>query len=471
MKTSRLNYVYECPGLKEVNITNNLASLYISPSKGECIEIEVEIPYDSEDMGAPDDLVQVNINDDNANIEFDYLPEIRGMFWDNIKGRITIAIPDAVRLVVETENLPINLNGLSAEIDLRTENGSVVIVNCNGKIELESENGPVKLHNCAGDQTYKLENGLLSAEVLSGDQISVESENGAIKLRSVCFAKVDVSTENGSIYYETLPVDSGEMSFSSENGSISLILPMDFDFHLEAKTENGILKNRLDAILEKRDDIFVISKGETGPIIHVNTENGVIKLSSDGHMNLDYLKQKLAQLRDAVNASKSLEDKENIQKLLNNILAYAEKALGEVKEEKIKAAIQGAMDTLRQTISDFDVEQAKDSVVSNVEKIGDEIADGFRQFYQEFRSKVEKEFTRENVKVHMDQVHKEMKNVKEYIKKMVRIPDFVMQPGGMSPREKSDVADRSRIKILEMLESGKITAEEAERLLKAIGKE
>lgn len=471
MKTSRFNYVYECPGLREVSVNNNLAPLYISPSEGDVIEIEVDIPYDSDDMGAPEELMQMNITNDKATIEFDYLPEIRGMFWDNIKGRISMRIPNNVRLSAETENLPLNLNGLNAEIDLQTENGSVVIVNCSGRINVESENGPVKLHNCAGEQTYKLENGVLSAEVLSGGLINVESENGPIKLRSACFSKVDVSTENGSIYYETLPVESGEMNFSSENGSISLILPLEFDFHLEAETENGVIKNRLDAGIQRVDDKYIISKGEDGPRIHISTENGVIKLSSDGHMNLDYLKHKLAQLRDAVNSSKTLEDKEDIQKMLHNIIVYAEKALAGVKEDKIKAAIQSAIDTLRKTVQDFDVEQAKDSVVSNVEKIGDEIADGFRQFYQEFRAKVEKEFTKENMREHMDQVHKEVKNVKEYIKKMVRFPDFVPHPGGMNQREKSDVADRSRIKILEMLESGKISAEEAERLLKAIGKE
>jgi len=43
------------------------------------------------------------------------------------------------------------------------------------------------------------------------------------------------------------------------------------------------------------------------------------------------------------------------------------------------------------------------------------------------------------------------------------------QGKGLSDSEKQAVDERSRVKILEMLESGKITAEEAERLLKAIG--
>ena len=41
----------------------------------------------------------------------------------------------------------------------------------------------------------------------------------------------------------------------------------------------------------------------------------------------------------------------------------------------------------------------------------------------------------------------------------------------MGEDEHERMLDFSRIKILEMLESGKITTEEAERLLKAIGKE
>jgi hypothetical protein len=41
----------------------------------------------------------------------------------------------------------------------------------------------------------------------------------------------------------------------------------------------------------------------------------------------------------------------------------------------------------------------------------------------------------------------------------------------LKQNEKDEVAERSRIKILEMLEAGKITSEEAEKLLKAISKE
>ena len=69
-------------------------------------------------------------------------------------------------------------------------------------------------------------------------------------------------------------------------------------------------------------------------------------------------------------------------------------------------------------------------------------------------------------------LHQELDNLKDYINKVIETT--IIMPGinrGMNNKEKQEVDERSRIKILEMLENGKISAEEAERLLKSIGKE
>jgi DUF4097 and DUF4098 domain-containing protein YvlB len=73
--------------------------------------------------------------------------------------------------------------------------------------------------------------------------LTLESENGSLKVRLARFAKVDLNTENGAIYYETQPVEKGDFKFVTENGIVSLVLPIDFDFELTAKTESGHVKS------------------------------------------------------------------------------------------------------------------------------------------------------------------------------------------------------------------------------------
>lgn len=61
----------------------------------------------------------------------------------------------------------------------------------------------------------------------------------------------------------------------------------------------------------------------------------MIKLSYDDHLNLDFLREKMDQLREAVKNLGSPEDKEKVKKLVENLSTYLNKGIG---------AIQGRQD-------------------------------------------------------------------------------------------------------------------------------
>jgi len=302
--------------------------------------------------------------------------------------------------------------------------------------------------------------------------LELESENGPVKIRSAQYPKVEIESENGVIYYETLPVEDGDFSFSSENGIIHLVLPLDFDFDLEGETENGSLKCRVDAQLSNEDGNYHVWRGENGAKIKVKTENGLIKLSSDGNMNLDFLRQKLDELKASINASKTFEDKEEVLKHLNSVIDYVAKLTLSIDEEKIKDSLNVAMDKLKGLVAGFDVNETKDKVVSGVEDIAKELSQTLGTLMEKVKIKVEHELRHPRVKEHMHHFQEEMRGVGEQLRKAFKSAGLKGFMGaGMAAESHETVADRSRLKILEMLESGKITAEEAERLLKAIGKE
>jgi hypothetical protein len=101
-------------------------------------------------------------------------------------------------------------------------------------------------------------------------------------------------------------------------------------------------------------------------------------------------------------------------------------------------------------------------VINNLEDIGSQIQDALKEGIKNIKESVD------DFKKH----HFHTESVSAYIKKILDSPQIKPYLGGEhKKKEKEDIADRSRIKILEMLEAGKITAEEAERLLKAFGKE
>ncbi|MDP2173706.1 MAG: DUF4097 family beta strand repeat-containing protein [Candidatus Cloacimonadaceae bacterium] len=470
MKAMKLRHVFNYVGIEKVMIRNYLAPLSILPSETDKVELtgDLYLVDPAEDFDF-EEYVSASFNETELKIELDELSELEQGFFSLGKSSISLMIPKGVKLSVETDNLPLSVQNLDVDLEISNENGPVMINNCHGKKKIESENGPVKLHNCEGDLDIELENGPLSAEAMSGDQIIIKSENGPVKLRAACFKAVEIENENGVIYYETLPVEGGNFRFENENGIVHLVLPEDFDFELNAKTALGTLKSKIDIQITRDDDSFHMIRGTGDTKIEIITENGMIKLSSDGHMNLSFLMMKLAQLKDGINITMSDQDKEKVMKLMENISAYVEKTVKSIDEEKIQSTIIDAIGKLKETVSGFDVYETKDKVVSNVDKISKEIGESFQEIIKVFKEKVASEFKKERLQEHF---HGEKDMFKNYFKKVFDSPLIKPYLGGdLSDKEKDLVNERSRIKILEMLEAGKITSEEAERLLKAISKE
>jgi hypothetical protein len=320
-----------------------------------------------------------------------------------------------------------------------------------------------------------MENGPLSTDGLSGDSLKIESENGAIKMRSSAFREVEVRNENGVIYYDSLPVEDARMNFENENGVISLILPEMWGFEITAESEMGVIKNKLGVPYEKQDDSYILKTGENPAIIKIKTENGVIKLAYDRHLNLDYLRSKLDQLKVALAGAKGLEDREDIRKLVENLITYLNKGLDAIPEEKIKEAIQQAIAKLKELAESPNLADAKEKLSIRVEAIGVDLQNAYQEFSKSFQEKV----NAESIKGFKDKImgsgfaHVVDPELGDKITEKVFKTIRKVAPGVFDLRaaEKENIAEQSRLKILEMLESGKITAEDAERLLKAIGKE
>lgn len=475
MKTTYFEKAYSFDEANRLKIVNNMGPVSVSQSETDQLIIVANfgVKSDEEEQDFEDYFKLVNKSGD-ITIDLDELDDS----FDRGKMsvlKIEIMIPKLSKLKLEGENYPFSVNGVEADIEMVMENGPAVFSNCTGKMHLESENGPVKIHNLKGDLKVVMENGPLSTDGLSGDSLKIESENGAIKMRSSAFREVEVRNENGVIYYESLPVEDARMNFENENGVISLILPEMWGFEITAESEMGVIKNKLGVPYEKQDDSYILKSGENPAIIKIKTENGVIKLAYDRHLNLDYLRSKLDQLKVALAGAKGLEDREDIRKLVENLITYLNKGLDAIPEEKIKEAIQQAIAKLKELAESPNLADAKEKLSIRVEAIGVDLQNAYQEFSKSFQEKV----NAESIKGFKDKimgsgfahvVDPELgdKITEKVFKTIRKVAPSVFD---LRAAEKENIAEQSRLKILEMLESGKITAEDAERLLKAIGKE
>lgn len=444
--------------LHTVVIENHLAKLLFQADEGQEVNMEGIINFShSQDTFQTEDYIQSEYQDGILKI---ILQDIDS---DEVKDAVfTVTIPEGVYLKVKTDNYPISLNNLKNKLKVLNENSPIYLQNCQGDMHLENENGLIRLSDCEGNIDAKLENGPLSASKISGQTLHLENENGPIKVRMASFTEVELYSENGPIFYETIPVENGNFQFKTENGSINLVLPNNFDFTLEATTQWGRVKTSFDLPITFNDNIYTMINGEGTSQIKAISDNGTIKINAENRLNLDFVMNKLEQIKIALQKVNSEAEKQKVVEMVNKITTYINRLADSIKEEKVKEKITSATSKLKDLVVNFDFRETNDKVIKSVEDIGSQIQDAFKEGIKNIKESVD------DLKKH--RFHTE--SVAAYVKKILDSPQIKPYLGGEhKKKEKENIADRSRIKILEMLEAGKITAEEAERLLKAIGKE
>jgi len=444
--------------LNKVVIENHLAKLFLQAGAEQEVCLKGTIKFNrSQDDFQADDYIQSDYQEGVLKI---ILPEFES---DEFRDAVfSVTIPEGVYLSIKTDNYSVNFDNLKNKLKVLNENGPIYLQNCKGDMHLESENGLIRLSNCEGDIFAKLENGPFSASKISGKSLHLENENGPLKLHLASFPEVNLYSENGPLYFETVPLENGNFKLKSENGSINLILPNNFDFTLEATTQWGRIKTNFDLPIQVRDNTYTMINGNGTVTIKAITDNGTIKINAENRPNLDFVKIKFEQIRIALFKVSSEEEKQKVVEMVNKVVAYINNIAGSIKEENIKEKLTTSTAKLKELVENFDFRATNDKVLRNLEDIGSQIQDALKEGIKNLKENMY------DFKKH----HFHTESLTDYIKKILDLPQIKPYLGGEhKKKEKESSIDHSRIKILEMLEAGKITAEEAERLLKAIGKE
>lgn len=466
MKTIPMRFEYDYPNIEKISIDNEMAPLSIANSEDTKIVIEAEIalPDRYSDLNL-EGYFRVYLEDAKLKVDFDSLTEATDGALRLNQSQIHLLVPKGIELKVEAENLPLSLSGLENKISADNENAAIFVHNCHGKLNLDNENGPIKLSHCTGNISIEQENGPIMAEEISGHFLKVSSENGAVKIRLAQFNDLSIESENGMIYYESMPVEHGELRFKNENGKVVLVLPEEMEYTIEAESEQGRVRSSLKADQQRIDGKYLFTNGEPKVKIKIKTENGSIRLGSDPSINLGAFKSKLEDLRETIKNATGLEDNEKVQQILQKTVESLNTIKDKVTEAKINEAIQKNITSLRETLAEVDWIETKDKVLATIEKINTDITDNLRKFFEKVRQTDEDKEPGFNFGRRFDDFGDQLQNIWN------KRPSWLGSGRDMDDDLPRDVSEQSRRKILQMLENGKITADEAERLLRAIGKE
>ncbi len=473
MKTIRLNKDITLPEIKKVNISNEFMGTKLVQSEDDAVHINAELylrmESDAEEIEIEDFIILKSVEEAGIiNIDIEELDLDEEDYDLSHRSEITIAIPRQVQIVAETDNHYITAVGMNNSFEITNENGPVKMEDCAGTFKITNENGPVKLYKLNGNLNLKEENGPVSADYLSGGKLKIKSENGAIKLRECHYEDVSITNENGMVYYESLQVDAGSITIQNENGHINLALSPLQGFALEAEAELGQIKNSFMGQETTMFDTYKLEVGDQGLKIKLKTENGMIKLSSSDMIGIDFLKGKLEYIKELLkdNTEQGIQE---THKIIGQLLASLTKLMDKVKDEDIKEKIEKALALLKSWKGKISDPEVKDSVKDSFETISKEVGVAVQEALKSAQEamKAAQEKYKEEFK---PQFEKQFGKGKEFFKqfKGFKMPPFPPFPPSEPKQRTEAMQEAARMKILEMLEAGKITSEEAEKLLKAI---
>jgi SHOCT-like domain len=432
------------PNLK-VNISSENFSVRVTGWEEEIVELntEMEFKQHGETEITLEEIIEIDYreNENTLNLTINDQDKVRIS-----KARIDLKIPHVSQIKAEMENGTIKVNNLHGEQTFKTENGSIKLDNMNGKLACSSENGAVILNSCRADIIVETENGSLKAVDCEG-KMTLKTENGAVKLKRCAgmlesetengsvrimeggFSKAVINSDNGNIFYEFLPMEKGQFDFINDNGRIQLAIPESLEYEIKAKNKIGKFRINLPGDYERKhtDDkhILELSKGSGNVKINVQNEYGSIQLGNFEGRKFDFDADKITHIFDSV-----------MDRIPDDI---------EIDTEKIKATLDKAKEKMKHI-------RMPDS------------------------HKIQKQIDKA-----MNDVNKEMKNIKmdiqfddimekadEAISKAVDVVKEKFSNEDMTQEENHESNRRGRLKILQLLQDGKINAEEAEDLLKAM---
>lgn len=133
--------------------------------------------------------------------------------------------------------------GRAWDLAAQTGNGSVLAAGFDGTVRVRTANGAVTLQDLSGTAEVRCANGSIDAERISG-QINVSAANGKVTVRDAELTGGKFHTANGRVALQFRPSGDGKVAVMSGSGRVLLALPPDADATASVKSR-GRLVNRL----------------------------------------------------------------------------------------------------------------------------------------------------------------------------------------------------------------------------------
>lgn len=405
----KLTKKIEVTGELKLSVKVLLSKLTIRKTEESIVMIRYEFNPKNENTQL-EELFSINYQEQENLLEIRELDRKKEIMSSS--GDLVLEVPDLADLKVDSENGLVSINDLKSEIWVESENGSINMSTCQGNATLRTENGSLSVRSHEGKLRLETENGEVGLSSGKSELLNIVTENGRIRVMDHRFQNAEIIAENGSIYCEMPVIEKGSCTIKNQNGKITLLVPDDLSFSLVASNDNG------------RFHIGLPDHYETDRIDNKRT---IRLVRGGGKVNI-----KLENENGSIDALNSRHKKSN----------WHENCCGH--DFKVEEMMNGIFDNIGNHIDPNLEAKIREKMQKKMEKVTSKLGqmpDRINEKLQDFMSKISSESNK------------------------------TAQEQGVEEEEKASRNMQYELKILNMVEKGTISSEEAEKLLKALNRE
>jgi len=136
----------------------------------------------------------------------------------------------------ETGSGGINVSSIGGEVNAETGSGSIEAADISGQLVADTGSGSIRATGIAGAARASTGSGSVRLELTSPGDVEVETGSGSVEVSGLRGA-LKVDTGSGSITVDGAP--GSDWNLSTGSGGISITLPAEAAFELNARTSSG----------------------------------------------------------------------------------------------------------------------------------------------------------------------------------------------------------------------------------------
>lgn len=167
------------------------------------------------------------------------------------RGRVEldVEVPTGTRVVLESFSAPLSIRGVKGEAKIESLSGDVVVSDAVGKVNLETVSGSIGVDRVDGDVTAEAVSGRIDITNVKGD-IDTETVSGRLTMTGARSNTVHAESVSGSIGYDGTFYETGNYTFKTHSGRLTLGMPANSGATVSLETFSGSVDSDFPVTME-----------------------------------------------------------------------------------------------------------------------------------------------------------------------------------------------------------------------------